>query len=50
MRRVNYYLTADQVERIDGISLRTGMDRSTVIRAAIDAYLAKDERPRREKP
>lgn len=44
MRRVNYYLTQLQVERIDAHSLRTGLDRSAIIRLAVDAYLEKAEK------
>lgn len=44
MRRVNYYLTTRQVERIEAHSLRTGLDRSAIIRLAVDAYLDRVER------
>ena len=44
MQRVNYYLPKVQVERIDAHSLRTGLDRSAIIRLAVDAYLDRMER------
>lgn len=43
MRRVNHFLTAEQVERIDALSAKTGRDRSTIIRSAIDLYLASSQ-------
>lgn len=44
MRRVNYFLTAEQIERIEALCLWTGLDRSAVIRLAIDAWLDRADR------
>lgn len=44
MRRVNYFLTVRQIERIEALCLKTGLDRSAIIRMAIDAYLDREER------
>lgn len=46
MRRVNYFLTVEQIARIEALCLRTGLDRSAIIRMAIDAWLDKAEKPR----
>ncbi len=50
MRLVNHYLTVEQLDRIEAVCVRTGSDRSAVIRAAIDAWLAKAEKERKGKP
>lgn len=51
MRRVNYFLTVEQIERIEAQCLRTGLDRSSIIRLAIDEWLKRAERPPKgEKP
>lgn len=49
MNRVNFHLTEQQVERLKAESERTGLSVAELIRRAIDAYLAKVEKSRREK-
>lgn len=49
MRRVNYFLTVEQIARIEALSVQTELDRSAIIRTAIDAYLTKAEKSRRGK-
>ncbi|MGI9032519.1 MAG: CopG family transcriptional regulator [Acidimicrobiales bacterium] len=44
MRRTQIYLDEDQTARLDGRAAAEGATRSTVIRRAVDEYLARDER------
>ena len=44
MRRVNYFLTVRQIERIEALAARSGLDRSAIIRTAIDAHLDREEK------
>jgi hypothetical protein len=50
MQRVNHFLTVEQVERIEAACERTGLDRSAIIRMALDTWLDKSEKARRKKP
>jgi metal-responsive CopG/Arc/MetJ family transcriptional regulator len=47
MRRVHHFLTARQVERLDGLSATTGLDRSALIRLAVGEYLDRAEKKAR---
>lgn len=50
MKRVNYYLTERQIERLHEEARKTGLSVSELIRRAVDAMLAKAEKRRSEKP
>jgi predicted DNA-binding protein len=39
MKRVQYHLTEDQIERLKAVCERTGLSFAEVIRRAVDAYL-----------
>lgn len=47
---MNYFLAVEQIERIEALCLRSGLDRSAIIRMAIDAYLDRAEKAQRGKP
>ena len=40
--RTQIYLTADQRERLDGLTAKTGHGLATLIREAVDAYLREE--------
>ncbi len=44
MRRTQIYLDEEQTARLDARAAAEGITRSTVIRRAVDEYLARDER------
>ena len=48
MRRVNYFLTVEQIDLIEALASRAGLDRSTIIRASIERYLDTEERRKKE--
>ena len=45
MKRVDYYLTAPQVERLKHLTETTGLTTSELIRRAVDEYLDKHRSP-----
>lgn len=48
MQRVNFHLTEDQVARLKALSEKTGLSVAELIRRAVDALLAKQEKERRK--
>lgn len=50
MKPVTYHLTERQIERLRAESERTGMAVAELIRRAVDAYLDRVEKSRRDKP
>jgi predicted DNA-binding protein len=48
MKPITHHLTERQIERLQAESKRTGLPVAELIRRAIDAYLAKAEKPRKE--
>jgi arsenate reductase-like glutaredoxin family protein len=50
MKRVDYYLTVPQVERLKQLTETTGLTTSELIRRAVDEYLDKHLPPEPEPP
>ena len=44
MKRVNFYLSKIQIERLDKLSEKTGLSASEILRRAIDDYWEKQNR------
>lgn len=43
MQKVNYYLTEQQIARLQKLAKKTGLTLSELIRRAIDAFLKQEE-------
>jgi len=43
-RRVHHFLVDSQIDRLDALAARMGLDRSAIIRLAVEAYLDREER------
>jgi len=45
MKRVNYHLTEDEIDRLQSFSDKTGLSVAEVIRRAVDEYLDRRKVP-----
>jgi hypothetical protein len=50
MTRVNFHLTDRQLSQLRAESRRTGLSVAELIRRAVDAAMARAEKPREEEP
>jgi hypothetical protein len=48
MKRVNYHLTEDEIDRLQSFSAKTGLTVAEIIRRAVDEYLDRKENKMRE--
>ena len=48
MKRVNYHLTEDEINRLQGLAEKTGLSVAEIIRRSVDEYLDKKEKRMKE--